>query len=173
MSIPLETGLLLLGPILAVVVLMIVSAMWRKNLANLRATETRLETLERRIAAVDRPQPTSARFPETDLGGPARRPNAGRRADPPAHSPSKESTPAVNLISVPNLARGGEGHAPPESDLNRRFAAVWDLAEAGASAETIARATGQSVGRIELILGLKRQTESTTLGLRLPGPSSR
>jgi hypothetical protein len=41
--------------------------------------------------------------------------------------------------------------------LSQRYAAIWELAASGASPDAIARATGQPVGQIELILGLRRQ----------------
>jgi hypothetical protein len=69
---------------------------------------------------------------------------------------------APTLIAVPNLA--GVGGAAEESAssaelerLGSRFSAIWELAEAGASADAIARATGHPIGQVELILGLRRQ----------------
>jgi hypothetical protein len=64
------------------------------------------------------------------------------------------------LIAVPNLAL-----EPPNdrdaaiSGLTQRYAAIWTLADQGASPEVIARATGQPIGQIELILGLRRQID--------------
>ncbi|HEX8204327.1 MAG TPA: hypothetical protein VF590_27865, partial [Isosphaeraceae bacterium] len=61
------------------------------------------------------------------------------------------------LIAVPDLA-GPPGEAEAASaELARRFGAIWDLADAGAPAEAIARGTGQPIGQVELILGLRRQ----------------
>jgi hypothetical protein len=65
------------------------------------------------------------------------------------------------LITVPNLAststsRGGH---PTHGALAQRYAAIWTLADGGTSPEVIARATGQPIGQIELILGLRRQIE--------------
>jgi hypothetical protein len=70
------------------------------------------------------------------------------------------------LISVPDLSSPAGPAAPAEASaaLGRRFAAVWDLADAGATAGAIARATGQPVGQIELILGLKRRLPPPTEG---------
>jgi hypothetical protein len=64
------------------------------------------------------------------------------------------------LIAVPNLA----STPPTDRDaavngLTQRYAAIWTLADQGASAEVIARATGQPIGQIELILGLRRQVD--------------
>ena len=44
--------------------------------------------------------------------------------------------------------------------LSQRYAAIWDLADTGASPDVIARATGQPIGQIELILGLRRQIDA-------------
>ncbi len=46
-----------------------------------------------------------------------------------------------------------------QGGLSQRYAAIWDLADSGASPDVIARATGQPIGQIELILGLRRQYE--------------
>jgi hypothetical protein len=43
--------------------------------------------------------------------------------------------------------------------MSQRYSAIWTLADTGASAEVIARATGQPIGQIELILGLRRQID--------------
>jgi hypothetical protein len=40
--------------------------------------------------------------------------------------------------------------------MKERYSAIWALADSGAVPETIARATGQPIGQIELILSLKR-----------------
>jgi hypothetical protein len=65
------------------------------------------------------------------------------------------------LIAVPNL----EGEAPDRdinvSALKERYAAIWALADSGSKPDIIARATGQPIGQIELILGLRRQIDGT------------
>lgn len=75
------------------------------------------------------------------------------------------------LITVPHLgAQSSESSgAELSSALGRRFGSLWVLAEAGASAESIARETGQPIGQVELILGLKRQLDG---GLTQSGRSS-
>lgn len=75
-----------------------------------------------------------------------------RRFDRP--EPATPSGPT--LIAVPDLAAPAADEGA-SSDLGRRFGAIWDLADAGAPAEAIARATGQPIGQVELILGLRRQ----------------
>jgi hypothetical protein len=131
------------------------------------ATDRRLDALAGRVAALE------ARATAVRTASPApptvRAPVTARRADGPEHH-----TPAApTLIAVPNLAPTAPGPTldPASSGLGRRFAAVWDLADAGATAEAIARATGQPVGQVELILGLKRQLAAAsagTAGTRLP-----
>ena len=51
------------------------------------------------------------------------------------------------------------------SVLKERYAAIWALADSGATLEQMARSSGQPVGQIELILGLRRQIDgnSTTI----------
>ena len=49
--------------------------------------------------------------------------------------------------------------APAEevsAELQRRYGAIWEMAERGLNAEAIARASGQPVGHVELVLGLRR-----------------
>ena len=60
------------------------------------------------------------------------------------------------LIAVPDLT-GPPAETTAAAELTRRFRAIWDLADAGASAGAIARGTGQPIGQVELILGLRRQ----------------
>lgn len=77
-----------------------------------------------------------------------------RRVDPPEPA----ATPGPTLIAVPDLAANPEARAGSAADeLARRFGAIWSLADSGAGPEAIARATGQPIGQVELILGLRRQ----------------
>jgi hypothetical protein len=76
-------------------------------------------------------------------------------------APRTNSAQEPTLIAVPSL----EG-APCNLDvtvggLKERYAAIWTLADKGASADVIGRATGQPVGQIELILGLRRRIDGT------------
>lgn len=59
------------------------------------------------------------------------------------------------LIEVPDLASPSPGAIAVPPEFADRFGGIWDLADAGASADAIARATGQPIGRIELILALR------------------
>lgn len=67
------------------------------------------------------------------------------------------------LIVVPDLAASSRADRSEDAvhlaseELGRRFGEIWQLADAGTAADGIARVTGQPVGQIELILGLRRQ----------------
>lgn len=63
------------------------------------------------------------------------------------------------LIRVPKLDAAPDDRRAALDGLAERHAAIWNLRDAGASADTIARATGQPIGQIELILGLRRQID--------------
>jgi hypothetical protein len=63
------------------------------------------------------------------------------------------------LISVPNLASSHDDREPASSPLSQRYSAIWALADQGASPEVIAKATGQPIGQIDLILGLRRHID--------------
>lgn len=72
--------------------------------------------------------------------------------------PSTADAPAQpNLITVPRLAGGLDRMGDGEGTLQQRYAAIWEMADAGAPPDAIARATGQPIGQVELILGLRRQ----------------
>jgi hypothetical protein len=81
-----------------------------------------------------------------------------RRAGEPRTLPQDDDS---SLISVPNLASNPEDRDSLSSSLGQRYAAIWDLADQGASPEVIARATGQPIGQIELILGLRRHIDGS------------
>ena len=78
------------------------------------------------------------------------------RTDGPAVAGMNEP----RLIAVPKLASAPDRQAM-QNGLSQRYAAIWELAESGASPDAIARATGQPIGQIELILGLRRQMDAT------------
>ena len=109
----------------------------------------RLKTLDAIVARLQERPPAPAGRDPTPAG-------AGRPA--PRRRPHRaEAVPSgPTLIAVPDLAAPA-GDAAPTVELGRRFGAIWELADAGASAESIARATAQPIGQVELILGLRRQ----------------
>lgn len=97
--------------------------------------------------------------------GPVVRAGSGRRVDP-----TPEGLNEPRLIAVPKLAAMSDRPAM-HVGLATRYSAIWELADSGASADAIARATGQPIGQIELILGLRRQMgpspESSSHGERI------
>jgi hypothetical protein len=134
----------------------------------------RIEALSLRVArleAADRPAstPAAVKSPSAIASPsiPDRAPRKPRSSDRGGSSVRADAgldsaVVAPTLIAVPNLAGvGGATEASAGSaDLERlgsRFRAIWELADAGASAEAIARATGHPIGQVELILGLRRQ----------------
>jgi hypothetical protein len=81
-------------------------------------------------------------------------------AGPRAHRFDRAAENAVagpTLIAVPNLASASDPASAAAGELARKFEPIWSLAESGLSAEAIAARTGQPVGQVELILGLRRQ----------------
>ena len=66
-----------------------------------------------------------------------------------------------SMIAVPDLAALPDERESASSPLSQRYAAIWTLADQGASPEVIARATGQPIGQIELILGLRRHIDGS------------
>jgi hypothetical protein len=88
-----------------------------------------------------------------------RRPNQQERAGlvRVAVPPNGDIT-EPKIIKVPRLSPAQDRQAM-RNGLSRRYAAIWELAEGGASPDAIARATGQPIGQIELILGLRRQMD--------------
>jgi hypothetical protein len=69
-----------------------------------------------------------------------------------AHAPFEPA-----LIAVPSLPGAPYDREASVSGLSERFDAIWALADNGSSPEVIARATGQPVGQIDLILGIRRK----------------
>jgi hypothetical protein len=113
----------------------------------------RQRTMESLLERLDATNPRAAVLAGSSKPRAARAVRRGDQAETSAVS-------GPTLIAVPNLAA-----TPPEvtaaasaaAELARRFGAIWAMSEMGASAEAIARETGQPVGQIELILGLRRQ----------------
>ncbi len=96
-----------------------------------------------------------------DLGEPTHRDRLGPSHPhiayrPPAPQPAALEPP---LIAVPRLDPATGDRDAAISGLTERYAAIWALADNGAKPDVIARATGQPIGQIELILGLRRQID--------------
>jgi hypothetical protein len=129
------------------------------RLADALATQQRaLDAIRARLeagAAAEeaRPAPAGSSW-LSDGPGPSRR--VDRKGPGAAAGPT--------LIAVPDLAGPPAEAAAASAELARRFGAIWDLADSGASAEAIARGTGQPIGQVELILGLRRQLVAAAEG---------
>jgi hypothetical protein len=77
--------------------------------------------------------------------------------DLPGDEPVSSLATGRTLIAVPDLTGPPAQPGPlAGSELAHRFGAIWELADAGVETEAIARVTGQPIGQIDLILGLKR-----------------
>jgi hypothetical protein len=87
--------------------------------------------------------------------GPGLRPRPSGRVD--RAEPGVAGCGGPTLIAVPSLAAVDADASEAAAELGRRFGTIWALADAGNSPEAIARTTGQPIGQIELILGLRRQ----------------
>jgi hypothetical protein len=123
-----------------------------------RDSARRFDALEARLAKLESPAGREALKTVATKARAKSAPN--RRA-------ARAAPSGRTLISVPDLA--APLASPPPDDLARRFGSIWDLAEAGASPESIARDTGQPIGQVELILGLKRpRASSGSRGPRMP-----
>lgn len=92
------------------------------------------------------------------------RPEAPARTHPlgpqyRADAPQPSAVTGPTLIAVPDLNAPTTPQMPSDAaaELAQRFGAVWDLAQKGHPAEAIARATGQPIGQVDLVLGLRRQ----------------
>jgi hypothetical protein len=119
-----------------------------------RELAERLRVLEQIIELWEKTQIREAPS-SSHPGGPRAAAAAVHRFDPP--QPSAVAGPT--LIAVPDLAapRAAAPAAEASAELARRFGAVWQMAERGLAADAIARATGQPIGEVELVLGLRRQ----------------
>ncbi len=89
------------------------------------------------------------------------RPRAVHAQPERADKAGAESMPAPTLIAVPSLAAPPSEREASINGISERYAAIWSLADSGASTDVIARATGQPIGQIDLILGLRRQIDTS------------
>ena len=145
---------------LSLVALLSASVVGFRARADRASAGRRLDALAHRLSGLEsrRVSPLTAT--------PTPTPRTTSRVDPP-------QPPAPTLISVPNLSTPSASSVSVEASavLGRRFASIWELADAGTSAEAIARATGHPVGQVELILGLRRQISIAAPSTGGPRPS--
>jgi hypothetical protein len=149
-------------------------AIWNHRSRSERLIERRFVELQGRLGNLDeRMAGCESSLLTLQSRGESSRGNATRPRPIPAaatmgwlRSDGAEAAPGgspgeVRLISVPNLAAATGDREAMLSGLTQRYAAIWALADKGATADVIARATGQPIGQIELILGLRRQIDGT------------
>ena len=117
---------------------------WRKLADQVRALESR-QTQHESIKPVDSGM---RNFNRADSPG-----GRGMMRTDSIHEPA--------LIAIPNLEGAPHDRDVAVGGLKERYAAIWALADTGASQDVIARATGQPIGQIELILGLRRRIDGT------------
>jgi hypothetical protein len=131
------------------------------HLADVLATRLRtLDELLAKLDSIDSDRPAGAMPARRSLLEPAPR---SVRIDQP--EPTAIAGPT--LINVPDLSTGtSESSTAAAAELTRRFGAIWEMAETGASPDAIARGTGHPIGQVELILGLRRQLEAASSGSR-------
>lgn len=133
----------------------------RELAEQLQSVRGRLDRCESSLSTTLRHDAGAAAPP--GLAGPAvfRRPAAPGRSRPARDDAAGDDDPREpKLITVPKLAAGDRPTV--DAGLGQRYAAIWDLARTGATADVIARATGQPIGQIELILGLRRLDANRT-----------
>jgi hypothetical protein len=132
---------------------------WSRLRVATRASARELEALAKRVERLEssfvEPSPTLPPSVRPDA-----RPTPSLRSDPP----SAPAPANVTLITVPYLARSdstAESAANSSAELGARFAAIWESVDNGSSPAEIARATGEPIGQVELILNLRRHLETT------------
>ncbi|MFO0959770.1 MAG: hypothetical protein U0800_20430 [Isosphaeraceae bacterium] len=113
---------------------------WQQLASKRRALEELLE----RVARLEAANSASTIAPNPVLP----------RKQPPRVDPPAPLAAGPRLIAVPDLSATP---APAQDVADDRYADLLGLAEAGASAEEIARETGRPIGHVELILNLGRK----------------
>ncbi|HEV3163077.1 MAG TPA: hypothetical protein VGZ22_03470 [Isosphaeraceae bacterium] len=170
----LEITLIAVLGVLLAAVSALAGALWARgrtrplvDVAHLAETlAVRLRTVDRLLARLEAvagettpPEPHSRTVAALSARKAARR-GATRRFDRAEVS----AVTGPTLIAVPDLGASPGEAAAAATELARRFGAIWDLADTGASPEAIARGTGQPIGQVELILGLRRQLGTASAG---------
>jgi hypothetical protein len=138
---------------------------FRQHARDLKELQSRIQQLESQVlktstASEDARPGHAAALPWVRRDGAMGLANTATAAEPA--SPRAAGPPT--LIAIPKLASTAQDSDTNLETLSERYAAIWDLADSGSAPEVIARATGQPVGQVELILGLRRQ---------LPGAQAR
>jgi hypothetical protein len=147
--------------------LMLVGALWAR-VRSIRAEETTriVDDLARRQESIEgvllRLEKDRNRRPVASPSEVSRARSCTELGPAPVQRTDRAKASAVGgptLIAVPSLAtKAPDSSTAAAAELSQRFGAIWALADSGRSAEAIARATGQPIGQVELILGLRLLT---------------
>ncbi len=169
----LQSAIILLLGLGLIVLLVMIGAIWYRlrglplhdvgRLMNDLARRQR--ELEALIARLEASRPESAETVETGNALAAPKPGVRtvRRIDPAQANP----IPGPTLIAVPDMsAEPPPAHSAVAAELGTKFGALWEMADAGASAASIAERSGQPIGQVELILALRRQLPPVGLPAR-------
>jgi hypothetical protein len=145
--------------------LMMVGALWAR-VRSIPLEETtrivddlarRQETMEGLLIQLDRDrdQRLSTSLSTYSLPGTGSEPRPLQRT----HRGTASAVSGPTLIVVPSLATTApDASKAAAAELSQRFGAIWALADSGHSPEAIAQTTGQPIGQVELILGLRSLT---------------
>jgi hypothetical protein len=133
---------------------------WSELAADMRRLEGRLALAEQAGRSAGAKQATATSENGSNGRALPNRPFlTGWRRVPETHAGPQEG--GSSLISVPNLAADQDDRDASSSSLSQRYGAIWTLADGGASPEVIAKATGQPIGQVELILGLRKHIDGS------------
>ncbi len=166
-------GFLLMG--VAASPLAWVALLHRRNRAESeaeRVAEDLAEQLRALQSRIDRCEKTLRGWHEAEKAGGSSTPMGPIvwRKSGKGETVTREDPAEPRLIAVPKLPASAD-RAAMQGGISHRYAAIWELAESGASADAIARATGQPIGQIELILGLRRQMDNGISRTSIPHAS--
>lgn len=163
MHLALQFSLLCLGVAFAVALVVVEAVSLRRRARQSAEIARRVEDLARRqrelealVAKLEKAHPARSFKPEpAELKGLEETvPRTSRRVDQAVAN----AVAGPTLIAIPNMSAPQHmGASVANAELGRKFRAVWELADAGTPAETIAKRTGQPIGQVELIMGLRRQ----------------
>jgi hypothetical protein len=157
--------------IAASIALMVVGALWaRLRSLPLEETSRLVDDLARRQESIEallarlKAQEQDGSAAAVSTAAPSNTglaPEAGPHHAPRADRARPSAVGGPTLILVPSLsASDPDAPVAAAAELGQRFGAIWALADSGQAPDAIARTTGQPVGQVELILGLRRQLAS-------------
>jgi hypothetical protein len=133
---------------------------WNELTAELRRLEGRLaQAEEARHKTNGKPGHSPSEIAQNGRTIPNRPYGSSWRRAPETRVELNEDEPS--MIAVPDMAGLPDERDSSSSPLSQRYAAIWTLADQGASPDVIAKATGQPIGQIELILGLRRHIDGS------------